>query len=79
MKYNVVEVTFGRPVSAFGSQAWFATAKQGGYEEAELDTDTGILTFKGRAAGLKTRRVHVTNTVDMVFGATKAATKDGQL
>lgn len=72
MKFNVLKVNFKGAVTAFGSSAWYSTVRQGGYDEAELDTDTGILTFWGKSP-LETRRIHVSNTSDMVFGPTKAA------
>lgn len=50
-----------------------AMAKQGGYEEAEFDSATGFVTFTSKRPGVKTRRVHVTNTSSMVFGATLAS------
>jgi hypothetical protein len=75
VKYNVTEVVFKQALAALGGSAWFATAKQGGYESCEFDSSEGLLTLvpgKERP-GIKKRRIHVSNTVDMVFGVTTAA------
>lgn len=71
MKYNVVKVGFKSPLPCIGSMAWMATIHPGGYTDCELDTDTGILSLSG--AGRVTKRIHVSNTTEMEFGATRPA------
>lgn len=73
MKYNVIEVVFHRPIPSLGSSAWMATVNQGGYDSCELDTESGLLSLTSSKPGVKTRRIHVSNTADMVFGPTKAS------
>jgi hypothetical protein len=73
VKYNVTEVTFKQSIPSLGSSAWMVTVKQGGYDSCELDTAEGLLTLTSTKPGLKKRRIHVSNTNDMVFGATAAA------
>lgn len=73
-KWSVTEVTFKQALPNFGGSAWMATIKQGGFETAEYDSAECMLTFtpgKDRA-GVKKRRVHVSNTLDMVYGVTTA-------
>ncbi len=74
MKFNVVEVTFKTANSRIGGGSmWASEIKQGGYDSCEYDTELGLLTFETKLPGVKKRRVHVSNTVDMVFGATVAS------
>ena len=79
MKYAVTEVTFKQALACVGGSAWMATVKQGGFEAAEFDAATGMLALiPGKARpGLKKRRVHVSNTLDIVYGVTIAASKAG--
>jgi hypothetical protein len=73
MKFEVIEVTFKGPITSLGSSAWYGPAQSGGYISAEYDTETQLVTLEpGPKPGLKRRRVHISNTADMVFGATKA-------
>lgn len=70
MKYAVKEVNFKGAVTALGSSRWDETVKQGGYVSAELDTDEHFVTLlpaKDKPA-LKKRKIHVTNTSDIVTG-----------
>ncbi len=76
MKYAVTEVVFVRPKSYLGSSMWMSSLKQGGYAEAEFDTDEQMLTLiPGPKADLKKRRIPVQHVDDMVWGPTKASNK----
>ncbi len=74
-KYNVLEATFKQAIPVLGSSAWMISVKQGGYGSCEYDSVEQLLTLTpdtGRQ-GLKKRRIHVSNTADMVFGPTISA------
>lgn len=77
-RYAINEVTFKSPIACLGSSAWMAEIKQGGFASCEYDTaDCMIVLVPGSVKpGLKKRRVHISNTLDVVYGPMLANNKD---
>lgn len=74
-KFSVVEMHLKQAHPKLGSSFWSVDLKQGGFESAEYDTADCMITLVpgNKKPGLKKRRIHVSNTIDLVYGVTTSS------